>query len=86
VDVLRWDELDLSVEARVLEITPPPASANIEELDEEAAEEERNSAAEPNPDSEIRASVPGEQALADEAADNTADKTIDKTADGSPAL
>ncbi|GGC08324.1 ribonuclease II [Oxalicibacterium flavum] len=62
LDLLRWDEVDLSVEARVLDIQQADSEAVAEELDEEMSDDLLEADAEPVPD----------DAAADDAADSAA--------------
>jgi len=38
LDLLRWDEVDLTIEARLLEIAAPPSAEAVAEANEELAE------------------------------------------------
>ncbi len=66
LDLLRWDEVDLTIEARLLDITPQDASANEAELDDELeddlTEDLLEGDAEPVPDEQAVAAVRQEPA------------------------
>ncbi|MQR01350.1 ribonuclease catalytic domain-containing protein [Glaciimonas soli] len=43
LDILRWDEVDLSIEVRLLEVLTPPASDQLEEQEDDALADELES-------------------------------------------
>lgn len=57
LDLLRWDEVDLSVEARVLDIQQAESAAAVEELDEEMSDDLLEADTEPVPNDAADASV-----------------------------
>ncbi len=69
LDLLRWDEVDLSVEARVLDIQQADSAAVAEELDEEMSDDLLEADAEPVPDDATDASVADGPDSGDVAAD-----------------
>ncbi len=76
LDLLRWDEVDLSVEARVLEIQQAASNGMAEELDEDMSEELQEGDAEPVPDeaAEIAAATDVQGDVAETPVDASADK------------
>ena len=66
LDLLRWDEVDLSVEARLLEVEAGPGDASIDEADDALADEEELAAGVPPLDADPAQQV--EAAEATEAA------------------
>ncbi|MES2261451.1 MAG: ribonuclease catalytic domain-containing protein [Pseudomonadota bacterium] len=81
LDILRWDEVDLSIEARLLEIAEAPAVAGDAELDYEDEEAgDGNAAGEPGAEATADAAVPSdEQAEVAELASETAVTEPDAT-------
>ncbi|MES2743737.1 MAG: ribonuclease catalytic domain-containing protein [Pseudomonadota bacterium] len=71
IDILRWDELDLSLEARLLEIAAPDAAAQAELGEEEEGEGADGAVAQAAPDGEPNSEPNGEPdgvpAIADQA-------------------
>ena len=68
LDLLRWDEVDLSVEARVLDIQQADSEAVAEELDEEMSDDLLEADAEPVPDDAADSAAVGDAAADPEAA------------------
>jgi exoribonuclease-2 len=64
LDLLRWDEVDLSVEARLLEVEAGPGEASMADADDALADEEELAAGMPPLDAD-----PAQQTEAAEAAD-----------------
>ncbi len=76
LDLLRWDEVDLSVEARLLEVEAGPGDASVADAEDELADEEELAAGMPPLDAD-----PAQQTEAADAA-AAADAAVDAVESG----
>ena len=80
LDLLRWDEVDLSVEARLLEVEAGPGDASLAEADDALADEEELAAGVPPLDTD-----PAEQTEAAEATEAAHADHLPETGEAPPA-